>query len=194
MYSQGEEEKHILEHAPESGMFLDIGAFDGITFSNSLALIERGWSGVMVEPSLRGFDALLSRHSENDKLKLVHAAIGLSRSLVPFWDSPDAVSTTQRQNFEQWKEAGQFRHPYLTPQITIYELFKAIPELSEIQFLNIDTEGTSADILLSFPFSHAKPKIICVEYDDREDDIVGVANFVGYSVVYQSKENMVLVL
>jgi FkbM family methyltransferase len=194
MYSQRDEDLHVAEHAPENGMFLDIGAFDGFTFSNSLALIERGWSGVLVEPSLTGFQALLARHGGNEKLKLVHAAIGTSRSLVPFWDSPDAVSTTERDRAELWKEYGQFRSPYFTPQVTIYELLKSIPELSAISFLNIDTEGTSADLLLAFPFSHAKPKVICVEYDDKKEEILQLADLVGYSLAYTSEENLVLVL
>ena len=42
MYSQTDEERVILEHFAQrpSGRFLDIGAFDGRVFSNTLALAE----------------------------------------------------------------------------------------------------------------------------------------------------------
>ena len=44
MYSQNEEEKYILEAIGEQvGIFLDIGAYDGETRSNTLALVEREW-------------------------------------------------------------------------------------------------------------------------------------------------------
>lgn len=58
-YSQNGEQEAILKIFGESeGRFLDIGAYDGKTFSNTLALIERGWSGVLIEPSPNAFMAL----------------------------------------------------------------------------------------------------------------------------------------
>src|ERR1022692_1173497 len=35
----------------QTGTFLDIGAWHPTIFSNTRALIERGWSGVIIEPS-----------------------------------------------------------------------------------------------------------------------------------------------
>lgn len=31
------------------GLFVEVGAYDGITFSNSWGLASRGWSGILVE-------------------------------------------------------------------------------------------------------------------------------------------------
>ena len=53
-YSQFEEQDHILRTfagLDSPGRFLDIGSWDPITFSNTRALVEMGWSGVMIEPS-----------------------------------------------------------------------------------------------------------------------------------------------
>src|SRR5277367_3528293 len=94
VYSQNDEQRHILE-AMESqvGRFLEIGAYDGHTFSNTMALVERGWSGVLVEPGVDAFKGLLEWHGKNEKLTLVHAAVGCNRGLVKFWNSADALST-----------------------------------------------------------------------------------------------------
>ena len=53
LYSQNNEQTYILEAFAEKsdGRFLDIGAYDAKLLSNTRALYERGWSGVMVEPS-----------------------------------------------------------------------------------------------------------------------------------------------
>jgi hypothetical protein len=51
MHSQNDEERHILDafrEGPE-GNFLDIGAYDRITLSNTYCLALKGWSGVCVE-------------------------------------------------------------------------------------------------------------------------------------------------
>ena len=53
--------------------FLEIGAFDGVTESNTI-IMERclGWRGVLVEPNPRGFDAL--KASGRTHSTLVHAS------------------------------------------------------------------------------------------------------------------------
>ena len=50
MYSQNNEEEIILNFFKEKkGIFLDLGAYDGIGLSNTRALAEKGWKGVCVE-------------------------------------------------------------------------------------------------------------------------------------------------
>lgn len=67
-YSQNREQAVILRNlAGINGTLLDIGANDGITFSNTRALVELGWSGVLVEPSRTAF---LKLCSNMDAIKL----------------------------------------------------------------------------------------------------------------------------
>src|SRR6186713_1166854 len=67
MYSQNNEEQIILDYFREGkrGKVLDIGANDGITFSNSAKLIELGWSAVLVEPSPIAYQRLLQQHKQH---------------------------------------------------------------------------------------------------------------------------------
>lgn len=38
-------------HGKRNGVFVDVGAYDGVTFSNTLMLgREGGWTGVCIEP------------------------------------------------------------------------------------------------------------------------------------------------
>lgn len=51
-YSQNTEQDIILKYfGTFVGRFLDIGAYNGLDISNTRALLERGWSGVLVEPN-----------------------------------------------------------------------------------------------------------------------------------------------
>ena len=193
MYSQNEEEKYILKAVgyKTDGRFLDIGAYDGKTFSNTLALIERGWEGVMVEPGLHAFESLLARHGRNQRLALVHAAVGYGDRLAAFWDSFEPYGTTHVPNVRKWKHLAHFSHGYLTSLITLEELFKQFPE--PIDVLSIDTEGTSVDLFLHFPLPLFLPAVLCVEHDGRVDECLEHAGRYGYKLVYQSAENLVLV-
>jgi hypothetical protein len=55
MFSQNNEEQVILNYfrdqAPASLHFLDIGANDGLNFSNIRQLALNGWNGACLEPS-----------------------------------------------------------------------------------------------------------------------------------------------
>lgn len=65
MHSQNLEEKIILEYFGDFvGTFCDIGANDGITFSNTYALSKLGWCGNLIECSPRAFAKLKQLYQE----------------------------------------------------------------------------------------------------------------------------------
>lgn len=195
-YSQNNEEAAILEAVGDirDGVLLDIGAYDGRTRSNSLALIEKGWEGVLVEPSPVPFAALVELHGDNPlKVTLMNCLIGVDCRIVGFWPSADGVSTTEGYRYELWKDTAGFGQMYHTAQMRIQELVAAFPQLFRAEVVSIDTEGTSVPIFRSFPFKLVRPRVFCVEYDDRLDELTSVADEQGYAVTYRSNENVVLV-
>lgn len=194
MYSQNEEEKYILEAIGEQvGIFLDIGAYDGVTRSNTLALVEREWCGVMVEPSPLVFNSLLIKHGENEKLKLVEALIGIKRKVVPFWPSQDGIGTSSQKHYERWKQSAKYEPKMYLPQITVEDLIDSFPYLKDTDVVSIDTEGTNSELFFNFPFDTVHPKVLCVEYEKSSESIEVFASKLGYSLTYKSSENMVLV-
>ena len=98
-YSQNNEEEIIVPYFNgQVGNFLDIGAYDGKTFSNTLRLVELGWSGVCVEPDPTSFAALSKLHATNDKIRLVNAAFAENEGTITFYSSNgDAISTTKQK-------------------------------------------------------------------------------------------------
>ena len=197
MYSQNNEEQVILEIFGDFiGRFLEIGACDGKLVSNTLALVERGWSGVMVEPSPRAFMALQERHGGNGKLTLVHAAIGLDDCVIPFWDDPTigGYATTGEANRAKWQHLAGFKPPFYIPQIPVSRFGETESLLSgPFDFLSIDTEGTSADLFWAFPFDAVRPRVVCVEHDGRIAECLANAVRWGYREIDRNGENLVLV-
>ena len=60
-YSQCGQDKWLLENVfqgKESGIFVDIGAHDGVSFSNTLRMEQIGWCGVAIEPMPEAFAKL----------------------------------------------------------------------------------------------------------------------------------------
>jgi len=190
-YSQYDEEKYILECCPDEGSFLDIGAWDGKTFSNTLALAERGWGGILVEPSPESFIALLKLHGGNPRMTLIHAAVGFERCMVRLWNSADAVSTTQEASYEAWKAHAEFTGSFYVPMITIEDIWN---QFGGADFINIDTEGTSVDLALHLFQTLARPRCLCIEHDGRLVELQQAAQGAGYKTIHTNGTNVVLSL
>ena len=144
-YSQGDEERWILKHTPQEGRFLDIGAWQAKQFSNTRALYERGWSGVMVEPSPMPMHGLLEEYGNDPRIVLIQAAVGLDNNFVRLAVTQDAVSTTQPSWERRWKEEGGFYGSMYVLTITLNDVFLKFG--GGFDFVNIDTEGTSVECL-----------------------------------------------
>lgn len=191
MHSQHEEEGVILEYfkgkkCPER--FLDIGAFDGKCMSNTYALAELGWGGVCVEPSPQVFKGLMANHKGRDDITLVNAAISDRAGLAPFQCSPDAVSTLDEDHYKKWKKLGQYTGIWVATA-TLHDLLTRFP--GPYSFINIDTEGTSVDILNRMPLDELGVQMICIEFDERAAEADACCQKFGMQNVYNCGGNTI---
>ena len=68
---------HVLGMLPErDGWCVDVGAHDGATFSNTRALIEDGYSAVLIEPDGRRFEALSDTYAGNERVTALRQTVG----------------------------------------------------------------------------------------------------------------------
>ncbi|HQQ96779.1 MAG TPA: FkbM family methyltransferase [Cyclobacteriaceae bacterium] len=169
-YRQDEVLMEIVFNHNRGGVFLDIGANDGVTYSNTY-LMEKlyGWTGVCVEPLPRAFEKL----SASRNCKLDQCAIG-SKSRVDVFLEIDGYSEMLsgiKRNYDKKhldrieNEIG--RHGGNSREISVRT--KGIDdllrdhELTSINYCNIDTEGSEFEILMAFPFSRCNVDVITVE-------------------------------
>ena len=193
MYSQKDEERFILAACPgTSGRFLDIGSWNAIEMSNTRALFLLGWGGVMVEPSPVPFAGLKAEYGSVERVALINAAVVLDAGLteIAMHVSDDAISTTEEANFQKWKKAARFDGKIMVPAITLERIYE---EHGDFDFVSIDTEGTSVDLLHRLFAMEKRPKCIAVEHDERTTEVLAVATGLGYSCTYANGENLVLV-
>lgn len=198
-YSQYNEQDHILRHVPQAfeadvkGRFLDIGGWHPTDKSNTRALWERGWEGIIIEPAPVPFEALLRGYGKDPRIKLICAAVGVEAGLAQIHASCDLVSTTDEATFKKWdKQQGgicEYYGTFLTPQITPSQIFH---QFGGFDFISIDTEGTSVDIFHAILATGARPRCMCLEYDDRLSEALVAASDAGYRAVHTNGTNVVL--
>lgn len=187
-YTQNLEEEFILKHSRGS-RFLDIGAYDGETFSSTKALTERGWSGVYVEPNPCVLDNL-KRIASACRSTVLPVAISNSCGKMPFYVNADMVSSLDKSHIEMWERNNNMVFETIDVDvIDVNELANRIG--TDYDFLNLDVEGLNWDIFCQFDWSKWKFNTVCIEYDRKFIAIKYELEKAGFSIVYASPENIV---
>lgn len=169
---------------------LDIGAWNAKDLSNSRALIEAGWEAVLIEPSPGPVRGLVQEYGKNVDVQVLCAAVATEPGLIELDITDDAVSSSDKGNIYRWMKDGGYFGTMLIPSITIPQILN---RFGAFDFVSIDAEGTSVDLLHQLLATEMFPRCICVEYDDRLAEVMMAAQARGYRAVYTSTENVVLV-
>jgi len=201
MYSQHEEDEvlaKIFGNWPKPGRFLDIGAADGISCSNTWRLVtERNWGGLMVEPNPPHFAKLqqnLFKLPPAQQAGITPLSVGVSteHGLVKFWSCGDLVSTAVPGHKKLWEKSlnkeTQYQEIYVQ-MLTVEDILDQFK--GPFDLVSIDTEGSSADIFIRMPIKEMAPKVIIVEHDSRLVEIGQVAQSHGYAQMWISGENVI---
>ena len=187
----------------KEGLFLDIGASNGITLSNTHLLANQGWSGVCVDANAQELFNLITLYWGNPRIQIVQGCvIPVPRySLKEFWNSKSAnISTSCERMQKRGREREGARKTYIAP-VELLHLFRA-PFPPGYDFINIDLEGDTLDILFALPEEAVRrAHIICAEHlradwyfgENEEQMIKDYGAKHGFEVLTRTDENVILV-
>lgn len=188
-HSQNNEEEVILAYFNgKIGRFLDIGANDGETLSNTRALALLGWSGVWVEPSPVAYKKLSALYPDGH---IINAAVGLESGEVEFYEGSDTLtSTLLSKETERWGRSN-FSVTKVR-SITPVELYAMAP--GPYDFISIDCEGLDVEVLAHTPSTLQKTAAFCIEHNTIEDRKSRILSLLpDHKLILSNAENMVLV-
>jgi len=202
-YSQGQEQEHIINFFGEfKGTLLDIGANDGKTFSNSLALIEKGWNAVLVEPSTVAYDKLEALHKDNLNVLCYKCAIGTKTEKLMLKVSGHhlnhksdvaLLSSLKENETTRWRNAGV---EFIEEEVIVirYENLLKMSDNKSFDFITIDCEGLDVDVLKQIDLTETR--LLCIEWnsnqDVKEEILQYCSKFWMDKVLYESGENLLI--
>jgi len=199
MYSQNDEEKYITEYFHNfnngrGGKFIEIGAYHPTKFSNTRALFERGWTGVMVEPSPTCMANIKAVYANEPRIQLLQVAITNEDGMVTFHDAGgDAVGSTELHHKEKWEKGSSVKFSEIQVQgMSMAKLLSLYG--AEVDFINVDVEGANFMLFSLLPndFLH-RLKMICIEHDGHHQSIALKLTSFGFKQLALNNENLIMV-
>jgi FkbM family methyltransferase len=181
--SQFGEDKWVHENIalPKKGVFVDVGAGDPVTFSNTYLFEKLGWKGLCVDADSRHIQNLKSKRS----CHVVHGQVGtVARDVIECKD-PDYTGTMPF--FEGEKK--QVEHFTLGKLLRVYNIKK-------IDLLSIDVEGTEIDVFESFNYEKHPVSTLIVEYktarlDSAENTVKRYFEEKGFTLRHKTEANYI---
>lgn len=153
----------------ENGFFVEFGATDGVTGSNTLFFESRaGWKGIVAEPARVWHEKL----AMNRKCMISHECVwSISGEQVEFCEAGDAGFSTIARFADLDRHASKRKQStnYSVPTISLDDLLARHDAPAIIDFLSLDTEGSELDILAAFSFDRYRVSVLVVEHNFRPE-------------------------
>lgn len=205
VYGQRAEDYFIykLLAGNESLVYLDIGSYHPIRYSNTYKLYKNGASGFNVDMShatLKIFNNFRKRDTN------ICAAINYEDNIqgVGYYLEGNGLSPlntldlkTAKEHSIKYSKTIKKEYVDILSLKTLFEKYNIEP--STINFLNIDIEGLDHVVLEQWPFNISKPKVICVELhmlnikDILESKVHSVLDANGYTMAYWLSPSIIYV-
>lgn len=187
-----------------NGFFIDIGAYDGLTISNTAYMeFELGWSGICVEPNPVVFDELRKNRScicenigisgENGDLEFLKIT-GYAEMLSGFSNFYDQRHLERIDN--EIKRFGGSKEKILVKTKDLNSLLTQY-DIKNVDYLSIDVEGLEQEIVKNINFNDINIEFISIENNYNDCEIINFMSEKGYNHlanicgddVFQKKSN-----
>ena len=161
-----------------NGFFIDIGAFDGVTWSNSLSLEKYlDWEGFGVEPSSTAADTWEKHRTSrvfrncawNEDGHVEFQLVTGYAEMLSGVTSANGFNDTHKQRIlDEIKKHGGTSELIRMPSRTVNSMLEEIGT-SEVDYMSIDAEGAELEILRGFDFEKNSCRLISIEQNGYDD-------------------------
>ena len=193
------------KYLPPSGIFVEVGAYDGYTHSNTCFLADAGWKGVYIEPVPEYLNKCKERHSANNCI-FINSLVGDDQEKDFFiageWSTYSKEVANQISSFFGVIFSAPVRVKSKTLNFNIEE-----QNINNIDLLVIDCEGAELTVLNNFNISKYNPKVCILELHEKFTPMWHNENHIqilykintlmisqGYQKIYSDEINSVFVL
>ncbi len=190
-FSQRGQDKYLNEqvfNGKKNGVFVEVGAHDGISFSNTYFFEKYlNWQGVCVEPNSEIFSKLIKNRQcaceqiviaeQSDKMLFLKCTGYMLEMYSGLLSSMDPRHMDRI--FKEMIEYGGSAEIIVVTCATLNNLFQR-HNLTYIDLLSIDIEGGEEKVVKSIDFDAVEIDVILVENNFNEDKVYNYLLTKGY--------------
>lgn len=170
----------------EGGFFVDIGANDGIEFSNTF-LLERNyeWKGICAEPNPEVFKLLVKNRPNSLCCDAAIYSLSYKNLLFDVANNYDLMSGLSDHLDVHKEYVNRDKKQIVVKTLTLTDLLDKAKAPSFIDYLSLDTEGSEFEILRATDFSRYTFGLIDVEHNFVEPRRTEIRNLLlSHGYVY----------
>ncbi|HTI97847.1 MAG TPA: FkbM family methyltransferase, partial [Dongiaceae bacterium] len=174
------------------GFFLDFGAFDGKTISNTYALEkDLGWRGICVEPNPRYYPQVCAcRNCISVNVALWHQ----SRQQLRFVDAHglSAIESFKETDINASRRQNATKAVIEVDTLNPNELLRRFNAPTLIDYLTLDVEGAEFDILQALDLKTYAIALMTIEHNHDTERQTTIRNYLaqfGYEVVQNRNDD-----
>lgn len=162
--------------------FVDIGAYDGVTFSNTFHFYEREWKGINLEPHPDNY-ALLCQNQPH-AVNLMFAAGATHEYESQIWTAP-GKSVVTGYALPDWYVASEVPNgraglvPMTVNRITLTTVLEQA-RIETVDLLSLDVDGTELDVLRGLDLSRWRPRLMIIEFNHALAEMSAYLAIYGY--------------
>lgn len=169
----------------QEGFFIEVGANDPYSGSQTWLLEQNGWRGILVEPQAGLCEKLRLARKNARVSQVACGAPGEEGEATLHISTQDGLSTLDKQiDSHGIRFTGAER-------VTVTTLDKVLAEAraGTIDFLSIDVEGHEIEVMRGFDFDKYRPSLILIEDGVRNLDKHRFLKRQGYRLVKRTTLN-----
>lgn len=179
--------RFVLEDKRE-GFFVEFGATDGVSLSNTLSLEQRlGWRGILAEPGRCWREALRRNRRAILDERCVWSETG---SRVVFNETPEGEFSTVdaysgRDSHAERRRGGS---RYEVETVSLNDLLACHHAPNQVDYLSVDTEGSELRILRAFDFEKYRVDVLTIEhnYSPERGTLESFIEERGFALLFRS--------
>lgn len=152
---------HAVHPDVKDGFFVDLGSADGHAISNTLALEQKGWRGVCIDP--------FPRNMQGRTCRVVEKAVASRSGREVEFQNPGSFSGGLLDNAGWWVSEEDKKNTVTVKTTTLADVLRSADAPEFIHYLNVDIEGAEYDALRRFPFDEYQFGAITIEHNDVQD-------------------------
>ena len=164
------------------GTFVEVGAYDGETYSNTSCLADLGWRGVYVEPVPSSCARCRQRHAANPRVSVIECAVGAADGTATLWQNGPCSTLSDAEHALNVREGVILEPEIQRIDVRMCRLDGVLADAGiapGFDLLVVDVDGAEEAVFAGFDLMRWRPRFLLVELVEETPHFAGAPDLIA---------------